>query len=197
MQVKAHLRYLRMSPRKVRLVVDVIRNMETKKAQEQLRFIPKRAAEPILKLLNSAIANAKNNFNLNEDNLYISKIFVNEGPTLKRWRARAMGRSSPIRKRESHITIILDEIKSIPVSKKELKKKEVKKEVKPEIIKKTEQKQKKEKISKETDKGIIPPKKEEKPEEELRARKREIFSKQQAARKFSRLGGKIFRRKSI
>ena len=192
MQSKAHLRHLRMSPRKVRLVTDLIRGAESKKAQEQLKFIPKKASEPVLKLLNSAIANAKNNFKLEENNLFISEIFVNEGQTLKRWRARAMGRSAPIMKRTSHITIVLDEIKPTQVSKKKKKK-----EAKPKIIKKTELK--KEKISKkaETEEKIIPPKKEEKPEDEKWEKKREKFSKQQAARKFSRAGEKMFRRKSI
>ena len=184
MQAKAHLRHLRMSPRKVRLVTDLIRGAESKKAREQLKFIPKKASEPVLKLLNSAIANAKNNFNLEENNLFISEIFVNEGRTLKRWRARAMGRSAPIMKRTSHITIVLDEIKPKQVSKKKKKK-----EAKPKIIKKTE------KIK--VEKKIIPPKKEEKPEDEKWEKERERFSKQQAARKFSRAGEKMFRRKSI
>jgi hypothetical protein len=136
-----------------------------------------------LKLLNSAIANAKNNFNLEENNLFISEIFVNEGQTLKRWRARAMGRSAPIMKRTSHITIVLDEIKLTDSKKKK------KKEAKPKIVKKTE------KVG--TEKKIIPPKKEEKPEDEKWEKERERFSKQQAARKFSRAGEKMFRRKSI
>ena len=185
MQAKAHLRHLRMSPRKVRLVTDLIRGAESKKAQEQLKFIPKKASEPVLKLLNSAVANAKNNFKLEENNLFISEIFVNEGQTLKRWRARAMGRSAPIMKRTSHITIVLDEIKASPVSKKKKKKKEAK----PKIVKKTEKTK--------TEEKIIPSKKEEKPEDEKWEKERERFSKQQAARKFSRAGEKMFRRKSI
>lgn len=109
MEVKAYLRHLRISPRKVRLVVDIIRGMGAEQAQTQLEFINKRATEPVLKLLNSALANAEHNFNLEKENLYISKIFVDEGATLKRARPRAMGRSAPIRKRTSHITVILDE----------------------------------------------------------------------------------------
>jgi len=98
-----------MSPRKVRLVVDLARGMNVEQAKIQLKFLNKKAARPILKLLNSAVANAKNNFKLDEKNLYISEIFVNEGPTLKRWRARAMGRSAQIRKRTSNIKIGLEE----------------------------------------------------------------------------------------
>ena len=111
MEVQAHLRNLRISPRKVRLIADVIRGMNVSNAKIQLEFINKKSSQPVLKLLNSAIANAKHNFNLSEDNLYISKIFVNEGTTLKRWIPRAMGRASSINKRTSHVTIVLDEFK--------------------------------------------------------------------------------------
>lgn len=111
MEVQAHLNNLRISARKVRLVVDVVRGMNIDNARIQLGFLNKKSSEPVLKLLNSAIANAKHNFNLSDDNLYISKIFVNEGTTLKRWIPRAMGRASRINKRTSHITIILDELK--------------------------------------------------------------------------------------
>ena len=100
-----------MSSRKVRLVVDLIREMEIKEAKTQLQFINKKSTELLLKLLNSAIANAKNNFNLDENNLYISKIIVNDGKILKRWRPRAMGRSARINKRTSSVTVVLDEIK--------------------------------------------------------------------------------------
>ena len=109
MKVFASLNKFRMSPRKVRLVVDLARGMSVEQAKVQLKFLNKKAAKPILNLLDSAIANAKNNFKLDEKNLYISEIFVNEGPTLKRWRARAMGRSAPIKKRTSNIKIGLEE----------------------------------------------------------------------------------------
>lgn len=110
MTVKAKLRYLHLAPKKVRLVVDLIRGLSVIEATEQLQFLRKRAAKPTLKLLNSAIANAENNFKLLKDNLYIREIFVDEGPKLKRWRPRAFGRASPIYKRSSHITLILDEL---------------------------------------------------------------------------------------
>lgn len=109
MEVQAHLKNLRVSPRKVRLVIDVIRGMAVSDAKVNLGFISKKSAEPILKLLDSAVANAKHNFNLSEDNLYVSKVFVNAGPMLKRWTPRAMGRASAIHKRTSNITLILDE----------------------------------------------------------------------------------------
>ena len=109
MEVKAHLNHLRISSRKVRLVVDLVRRMEIKEAKVQLKFINKKSSELLLKLLNSAIANAKNNFNLDENKLYISKIIVSDGKILKRWRPRAMGRSARINKRTSNVTITLDE----------------------------------------------------------------------------------------
>jgi len=110
MDIIAKLSYLRSSPRKVRLVVDVVRGMDAERASAQLKFLNKRASDPVLKLLNSAVANAKNNFQKTE-NLYIREIFVDQGPTYKRFRAAAKGRTSPINKKTSHITIILDEKK--------------------------------------------------------------------------------------
>jgi len=110
MQVKAKARFIRMSARKVRLVVDLIRGAHVSKAQTQLRFANKAAAEPVLKLLNSAIANATNNFNLNKDDLVITSIMVDEGPTLDRFHPRAHGRAMPIQKRSSHISIIIENV---------------------------------------------------------------------------------------
>lgn len=114
MPVKAHLKHLRISPRKVRLVVDVIRGMEVDKALEQLEYIPKRSSSPVIKLLNSAVASAEHDFKLERKDLYISKIIVEEGPTLKRMMPHAMGRSFPITKRTSHITLILDKKSESP-----------------------------------------------------------------------------------
>lgn len=111
MAVKARLRYLRMAPRKVRLVADLIRGKSVEEAQNILNFTKKRAALPLLKLLKSAIANAKNNFHLDEKNLFISEIRVDEGPKLKRTFPRARGQADIIQKKTSHITLILNEIK--------------------------------------------------------------------------------------
>lgn len=108
MEVKAHLNYLRMSPRKVRLVANLIKDMGTAEAQLELKHLPKRAADPLIKLLKSAIANARHNFQLSEENLYIKSILVNQGPTLKRFMPRAFGRAAPIRKRTSHVSLVLD-----------------------------------------------------------------------------------------
>lgn len=120
MEMKAKAKYIKMSPKKVRLVVDVIRKMDVNEALAQLKFINKLAAKPVEKLINSAIANAKHNFGLEKDNLYIKEIKVDEGAILKRWRPRAFGRAGAIRKRSSHISLILDE-------KEETKKKDIKK----------------------------------------------------------------------
>ena len=109
MEVKAHLRYLRITPRKVRLVADLIRGKNVLEAKNILAFTKKKAALPLLKLLNSAISNAKHNFNLQEEKLFISKILVNEGPRLKRIFPRARGRADIRQKKMSHVTLVLKE----------------------------------------------------------------------------------------
>lgn len=109
--VKASARYIQMSPRKVRLVADMVRNEPVDLALEQLRFSSKNAALPIMKLINSAVANAVHNFNLNKDNLYIKTITVDGGPVLARYKPRAYGSPSAIHKRSSHINLILEERK--------------------------------------------------------------------------------------
>lgn len=109
MEVKAKLRHLHIAPRKVRLVINLIRGLEVGRALEQLSVIKQRAARPVFKLLKSAIANAGHNFNLDKDNLYIKEIRADEGPSLKRWQPRAFGRAHPIMKRASHISLILEE----------------------------------------------------------------------------------------
>jgi len=115
--VTAKLRYLRIAPRKVRLVADLIRGKAVEEAQTILNFTTKRVAPILLKLLKSAIANAKANFQLEEKNLYISKILVDEGPKYKRWMPRARGVASPIQKKTSHVAIVLDEIEKRPPKK--------------------------------------------------------------------------------
>jgi large subunit ribosomal protein L22 len=108
MKVRAELNYLRISPRKVRLVSGLIRGMPVKDAEAELRFLPKRASLPLLKLLKSAVANAEYNFNLERRGLVISEIRVDQGPVLKRFRARAFGRAAQILKRTSHVTLVLE-----------------------------------------------------------------------------------------
>lgn len=109
-----------MSPRKVRLVTGLLRGLKVDAARTQLAFLPKAAATPVLKVLNSAAANAVNNFKLDESTLIIKTATADQGPALKRWRARAMGRAAPIKKRTSHITIVLTDGKP-PVPKEEKK----------------------------------------------------------------------------
>ncbi len=101
-----------MSPRKVRLVTGMLRGLKVETARTQLAFLPKAASTPVLKVLNSAAANAVNNFKLDEASLVIKAATADQGPALKRWRARAMGRAAPIKKRTSHITIILTDGKN-------------------------------------------------------------------------------------
>ncbi len=106
--VIAKLNHLRMSPRKVRLVTDMLKGKHVVKAVALLENMTKQAAKPILKLLLSAIANAKHNFDTKEDGLKVKQVIVNGGPVLHRWMPRAMGRATPIRKRSSHIEMILE-----------------------------------------------------------------------------------------
>lgn len=109
MEAKAVTRYVRISPRKARLVTELIKGKPVEEALTILRFVPKKAARLVDKTLRSALANAEQNPNIDVDTLYIKRIFVDGGPTMKRWRARAMGRATKIIKRTSHITVILDE----------------------------------------------------------------------------------------
>lgn len=105
--VRASARYVRTAPRKVRLVADQVRGMQIDDARALLRFSPRGAAEDLMKLLDSAAANAENNHDLIADDMLISEITVNEGPTLRRFRPRALGRATPINKRTSHISVAL------------------------------------------------------------------------------------------
>ena len=109
MEARATLRYARISPRKVKIVNDLIRNKPVGVAVGILRNTPKAASELLLKLLNSAIANAENNHGMNVDSLYIAEICANPGPILKRVQPRAQGRACRILKRTSHITLVLKE----------------------------------------------------------------------------------------
>jgi large subunit ribosomal protein L22 len=109
MEARAHLRYARISPRKVKIVCDLIRGKDTDTARAILMQTPKAASEYMMKLLDSAIANAENNHEMDAQRLFISEIFVSQGPILKRIRPRARGSANRINKRTSHITISLKE----------------------------------------------------------------------------------------
>lgn len=144
----AKLKYLHMAPRKVRFVADLIKGKHIVEAEAQLLYCRRRAAKPILKLLHSAINNALNK-KLNKDTLYISSITVDQGPMLKRWLPRAMGRATPIQKKMSHITLVLAEGKqfnrfTVPKAKITKSEKAISKE-KAEI-KKSEYKKKEQKV---------------------------------------------------
>ncbi|GGJ29097.1 MULTISPECIES: 50S ribosomal protein L22 [Paenibacillus] len=114
MQAKAHAKFVRIAPRKVQLVVDLIRGKQVGEAIAILRHTPKSASPVVEKLLNSAIANAEfisseKNESVDVNSLFISEVYVNQGPTLKRFRPRAMGRASKINKRTSHISLVVTE----------------------------------------------------------------------------------------
>ncbi len=109
MEARAQARFVRVTPMKARRVVDLVRGLPVAEAQAILRFAPQAASEPVGQVLNSAVANAVNNDGLNEDDLLVLEARVDEGPTMKRFRPRAQGRASRIRKRTSHITIVVGE----------------------------------------------------------------------------------------
>ena len=111
MQAKAVARTVRIAPRKVRLVVDLIRGKQVGEAVAILNHTPKAASPVVQKLLKSAVANGEHNYEMDANNLVVAQIFVDEGPTMKRFRPRAQGRASAINKRTSHITIVLSEKK--------------------------------------------------------------------------------------
>ncbi|MBI5404935.1 MAG: 50S ribosomal protein L22 [Candidatus Kerfeldbacteria bacterium] len=116
--VTAHLRFLRIAPRKVRLVLDLIRGKSLDVAEQQLMALPKGSSQPILKLLKSAQANADHNFKLDPKLLYVSQAYANEGPKLKRYMPHAMGRATVILKRMSHVTVALSPISEMPKPKR-------------------------------------------------------------------------------
>ena len=108
-EASAYLRYVRISPRKVQIVCDLIRGKDTGTAMAILMQTPKAASEPLQKLLKSAVANAENNFNMNPEKLVVSEVFATPGPTLKRIMPRAQGRAYRINKRTSHVTLSVAE----------------------------------------------------------------------------------------
>ncbi|WP_149360558.1 50S ribosomal protein L22 [Lolliginicoccus suaedae] len=109
---RATARYVRVTPMKARRVVDLIRGREAADALTVLKFAPQAASEPVAKVLASAVANAENNLSLDPRTLVVSEAYVNEGPTLKRFQPRAQGRAFRIRKRTSHITIVVESLPS-------------------------------------------------------------------------------------
>ena len=109
MEARAYLKYLRISPRKVVILCDLIRGKDVKTAAALMSQTSKAACEPMAKLLKSAVANAENNFNMDKNNLYVAECFVCPGPMLKRIRPRAQGRAFHVMKRSSHVTMVLRE----------------------------------------------------------------------------------------
>ena len=110
MEARAKATFERMAPRKVQIVLDLIRNKPAEEAMAILKFTPKAACEPVAKLLKSAMANAENNFDMDVSKLYVAEATVSQGPTLKRIRPRAHGRAFRINKKTSHINLVLKEM---------------------------------------------------------------------------------------
>ena len=181
----AKLKYLRLSPRKVRLVAHSIKGLSVNEAEAQLLMRPNRATQPILKLLRSAVANAKNTKQLDSVNLFVQNVTVDQGSMLKRHMPRAMGRATPIQKKTSHIVLTLVESEKPKASrfeitkpKKEKKKKEIEKMRKERL-----EQEKKEKAEQK-----------DKTKEELFREKKESKLTKQKETGFAK---KVFRRKSI
>ncbi len=109
MEARAIAKYIRISPLKVHYICDEIRGKSVEEAKAILMFTPKRGAKELLKVLNSAVANAENNLNLDSDDLYVKEAYANDGPTMKRFRPKAKGMAYPILKRSSHIGVVVAE----------------------------------------------------------------------------------------
>lgn len=111
MEAKAIVKYVKISPRKVRQVVDLIRGKKLNEALAILRYTPQRASEAVTKVVKSAAANAENNLQMDRDELFVTSCYVDQGPTFKRFQPRAMGRADVLRKRTSHITVMVGDNK--------------------------------------------------------------------------------------
>lgn len=157
MEIRAKAKFVRISPRKARLVVDQVRGLTVVEAEKVLRFMNKKAAESVLKVVQSAAANAEHNNKLSKENLIVAKITATDGFTMKRWTPRAFGRATTIRKRTSHIEVILDEKEGTgtkaPKKAKKEKKVEDKEAGKKEVIE--GEKPSKDEKSKQTVKGVV------------------------------------------
>jgi len=137
-ETKAKLKNYKQSPRKVRLVADLVRGKKVDRVISELSHLNKKVSVVMKKLIKSAVANAKHNNNMDEENLFLKTITVDEGPAMKRFKAGAKGRAFPFKRRTSHITVIVDEKKVEVEKNKEVKKKAkrtIKKEVKKEVLK--------------------------------------------------------------
>ncbi len=109
MEARAVAKHVRISPRKMKPIADLVRGKSVKDAQAILKFTPRKGAEIFLKVLNSAVANAENNHHMDVDSLIVKEIYANQGPTLKRWNAGSMGRANPILRRSSHVGVVVAE----------------------------------------------------------------------------------------
>jgi large subunit ribosomal protein L22 len=109
MQARAEAKHIRISPRKMKPIADLVRGKNIKEAQAILKFTPRKGAEIFLKVLNSAVANAENNHHLDVDALFVKEIYANQGPTMKRWYAGSKGRANPILRRSSHVGVVVAE----------------------------------------------------------------------------------------
>ncbi len=109
MEAKAVAKYVRISPRKMKPIADLVRGKNAQEAVAILKFVPQKGARVLVKVIESAIANAENNHDMDRESLYVKEVYANQGPTMKRWKAGSMGRANPILRRTSHIGVVLAE----------------------------------------------------------------------------------------
>ena len=109
MEARALKKHVRISPRKMKPINDLVRGKSVKDASAILKFTPRKGARELLKVLESAVANAENNFDMDVESLYVSEVYANQGPVMKRWKAGSMGRANPILRRTSHIGVVVAE----------------------------------------------------------------------------------------
>ena len=180
-KISAQLNYLHISPRKVRAVAELLKGLDVDSAEAQLKYLVRKPSKPLLKLLNSAVSNAKNNLGLDKNYLYIKEIIVNEGMKLKRYKPKGFGLPMPIQRKTSHIKVVLDEIFGEKRKKKEVFLAKLPK-IESSFTKVSEGKEKKE----------VKVEKKQKAEKEI-----EKVSRKGSFRGIKTLGRRLFRRKSI
>jgi len=196
MRVQAKAKYIRIAPRKTRLIVDAVRGLDVTEAMNRLAIISKRGARPIVKVIASALANAEHNLSCKRKNLFVKEIRVDDGPAFSRWMPKAFGRATPLLKKTSHVTVTLEE-KIASDAKTDLKKSDIKtaKETKKISDKKVETdlgQSKKEFV----DKGLLDSEKELPFDVRMKGKHRNMQHQDQQAKKEKGIFKKMFQRKS-
>lgn len=176
MEIRSHAKFLRLSPRKARLVVDAVRGLNAQKALAMLRVMPKKAAHEIYKVIKSAVANAEHNFGMKKDDLVIKSIVADQGPTFKRYKPRARGSADTMTRKMTHIMVTLESASGAKPKAVEQPKPEIIKEEKPKVVKE----KKKESKATKTSEKVKTEKKETEVQEEVKTIKKKTVNKPKA-----------------